>query len=190
VDYAPHRLLDIGATAVIRYNQIAHGIVHHEDVPQLYSEIKLTAKPPSPRSRSPSRYGRGINLSGAWSIGSWNKVPQRPIPLSRWASQPDEGLRHAQCPTLRGSRFRRQLSVSSCARPKALSALIDHQMRVDDGGASALRSARTVVGLMLAAIVLNACTGQTTEPGNAKQRAPFHYDPPDPYHYRQPFQAG
>jgi hypothetical protein len=63
-------------------------------------------------------------------------------------------------------------------------------MRVDDGGAGALRSARTVVGLMLAAIVLNACTDQTTEPGNAKQRAPFHYDPPDPYHYRQPFQAG
>jgi hypothetical protein len=73
---------------------------------------------------------------------------------------------------------------------EALSALIDHQMRVADSGARAPRSASTVAGLMLAAIVLSACAGQTTEPGDAKQRTPFYYDPPDPYHYRQPFQAG
>jgi hypothetical protein len=73
---------------------------------------------------------------------------------------------------------------------EALSVLIDHQMRVADSGARAPRSARTVAGLMLAAIVLYACTGQTIKPGDTKQRAPFHYDPPDPYHYRQPFQAG
>jgi hypothetical protein len=77
-------------------------------------------------------------------------------------------------------------------KSKPLSTLIDYQIRVADSGACSPRSPRTVAALALAAMFLCACVGQTTEPVDTKQRAPFYADPPDPYHYhyRQSDQAG
>jgi hypothetical protein len=50
--------------------------------------------------------------------------------------------------------------------------------------------AKIVTVLLLTATFLDGCTRQAIEPAVPKQRMPFYDDPPDPYHYRQPFQAG
>jgi hypothetical protein len=50
--------------------------------------------------------------------------------------------------------------------------------------------AKIVAVLVLTGTVLDGCTGRAVEPAAPKQRAPFDDDPPDPYHYHQPFQAG
>ena len=66
-------------------------------------------------------------------------------------------------------------------------------MRSSLAGILAIVVARTpeiVTVLTLAGAVLSGCAAQMSESGNAGQRARFYSDPPDPYHYRQPFQAG
>lgn len=129
MDHAPRELLDIGATAVIRY--------HQNFSRDRARTVKVTAEPPPPRSRSPSRHGRGINLSSAWS---YRQLEQDAAVANSAAvvGRPTRG-RASPC-AMSNTSWRAIPALVVCVEvgeSEALSALIDNQMRVAEAAFNA-----------------------------------------------------